>query len=264
MRIKTLTPFAVAAALAASPALATVMATDTFFDSGDSGLVDEGGGVYSYTYTPTGFTAAGADKLVLGYINKDTGAVAGPVVASATYNGVAMDLAIQDTTGSNRVRNSIFYLDNVATDGNLKITFNDSVPSNQTSWVVALYALSGTADGFADTNSNKGTGTGAAVSVGTATGFVLNVWSRNNGGLELVTPSDFTEDVDLSVATSGGALAALINSAETTGAGSYATNSTGTNGTAGMVAASFDAVPEPGSLALMGLGGLLIARRRRG
>ncbi|MEM6260222.1 MAG: PEP-CTERM sorting domain-containing protein [Planctomycetota bacterium] len=38
----------------------------------------------------------------------------------------------------------------------------------------------------------------------------------------------------------------------------------GTNDLAGLAEVQFEAVPEPGSLALLGLGGLLVARRRRG
>ena len=279
------TPKTIASGLALlifSGSAQAVTIADTFFDNGGVApppLVAEGGGVYSYTFSSLGtFSAAGTDKLVLGFQNKDTGAVSGPPVLDVTYNGVAMTQAIQQA--SLRQRNSIFYLDNVASDGNLVVRFTDGGTSNQTSWTLGLYALNGTAAGVNDTATethlNSGgdlNDGGASVNVSTDTGFVLNLYARNNGGLELVSPMPpFTEDADASVPTSGGALAHIYASAVVNAAGDYFTVASGHGGStpaSTMVAAAFNAappvaIPEPSTTALLGLGALgLILRRRK-
>ena len=265
--------------------------TDSFFGSGNSGdpgnvgvppaLVDEGGGIYSYTFTSLGaFTAAGADKLVLGFQNKDFGAVAGPAVTEVTYDGVALSEAIQ--ANSLRQRNSIFYLDNVATDGDLVVRFTDGPTSNQASYVFGLYALDNTLPGVGDTvtathlspDSLAAGGPSVNVPATSPTAFVLNLWARNNGNLELTGPAGFTEDVDLSVPTDGGALASVFASGIFPGPGSYNTVVSGLGGStpaATMVGAAFESVPaaspipEPSTVALilLGLCGLGLHRLRR-
>jgi hypothetical protein len=254
-------------ALLGTSANAAVTLTDSLFTlSGNTGLVDEGSGVYSYTFNSTalaGFSASGTDKLVVGVMNKDHTSVAGPLVSSVTYNSEGLTQAVQ--VALLRVRNSIFYLDNVGSDGDLKITFSDGTTSNQTGYIIGLYALNGTATGVAHTASQSGTG--ASVNVSTSSGFVLDLWSRNNGSLELIVPSDFTEDIDEVVSVTGGALVGVFASSITTSAGSYLASVSGTDGNTGMVGAAFDAaavIPEPSSTLLIGLSSLtLLIRRRR-
>ena len=284
------TPKTIASGLALlifSSSAQAVTIVDTFFDSGGTSaglsdpppLVAEGGGVYSYTFTSLGtFVATGSDKLVLGFQNKDTGAVTGPPVLDVTYGGAAMTQAIQQASG--RQRNSIFYLDNVASDGNLVVRFTDGGTSNQASWTLGLYALNGTAAGVNDTATERHLSAGgdlndggASVNVSTDTGFVLNLYARNNGNLNFTSPTPpFTVDADSTVPTDGGALAHLYASAVVNASGDYFTVASGHGGgtpQSTMVAAAFNAappvaIPEPSTTALLGLGALgLILRRRK-
>ena len=191
-----------------------------------------------------------------------------------------MTEAIQST--SFRQRNSVFYLDNPASDGNLVVTFNDSSPSQQAQWILGLYALNGTATGVGDTvtethnvsGGNLADG-GPTVTVTESDSFVLNLYARNNGNLELDSPIPlFTEDVDVSVNNpNGGNLVGVFASAIVDSPGDYSTTVTGIGGTtpaATMVGVVFEAgttpptaIPEPSSIILLSAGGLSLVMRRR-
>ena len=273
---KTLLACTATASLVASAEAASIV--DEYFAGGNvddaPALVNEGGGVYSYSFTAAGFTAAGSDKLVVGFTNKAPrgnapAAVAGPPVLGITYDGVALTQAVQGGDFGHRV--SIFYLDGVANDGVLKVSLDGNIGADardgnpvggeQNAWTLGLYALEGTLDDFADTSI----GGSNEVSVGTGPGVALTIHTGNNRSYSL-SGGNLTEDASFRIANTGGSLSALYASGDELAAGDYFTNVGSSNGIRAGIAfdAAPTAIPEPGSLLVgaIGLSGLALRRRR--
>jgi|GEM_PF-1429736 len=274
--------FATCSLLVASAAQGAVMIEDTFnggaLGGGTTGYAtDLGGGTYGYEFNfnpVTEFSAAGHDKLVLvisgrNFLGNQSSGIAD--FSSITYNGSALSVAISgtaiatlDASGS-VIRSAIYYLDNVASDGKLRIELSSSAMG---AVGFGLFAVDGLKAGVQDTGSSTDEIT-AAVTMTTDSGFFVQGAARNNGHLT-DSVDDYFElfNYDVSVGngdTGTNDYAAIGQYRVTTAAGDYYAPMTGDGASATrVVAAAFEAeVPEPSSLALMGLGGLLIARRRR-
>ena len=210
------------------------------------------------------FSAAGHGKLVmvLSGKNEDQGGesdFAGAPVTSITYDGVALNQAtFHDGGGSTRVSVGIYYLDNVASDGILRIEFSDA---NQTEFGFGLYALDGLKAGVQDVQ--EGTSDAAAtVSLTTADGFLVQEAARNNQSL--TGGGGYTTLYSYSVQSYRGlSQYQVVNG---TGPGSYFApiNNTGSfKYIAGAAFEGADVIPEP-SVALLGaLGTVLLIRRKR-
>lgn len=244
---KNLITLAAICSLAGSATAATVILDDSQSAAGATT------GTNTLTITTAGFDATASDKLVVGF----GGRTATAAITGVTYNGVALVLGddIQRTQGFA----AIYYLDNVASNGNLVFTFNANV--NDT-WAYGLFALSNTKDGGPFASANSGTDNLATTTLaGVDGGFVINATAIRGNSVLTTTP---TATGLFNVGNSRGGGAYWTNTSAATnyissigGAGQSNTNNVG-------LTVSFEAIPEPSSAALFGLGALaLIARRRR-
>ena len=212
------------------------------------------------------FDATGADKLVVvvsgehGFNNN-----AGQV-NTLEYDGVALTAVpgayrTALTGGTDTLYNGIFYLDNpVTTSGLISV-------SAETRGVVTAFALTGTAAG-AGNGAISLVGT-RSVDLATSGSDSLVIASFGVGGngntgsttgvtadAPLTTVSNLTEGSNWDGHTTGQGLAP--------GAGTNSYSFTGGNESGGfVVAAEFLPIPEPSSLALLGVAGLAFLRRRR-
>jgi hypothetical protein len=257
--------------LAAVPyASGAVILQDTYAPGAPLGIptdIDPGVGVtfgYEINLNPTTeFSAAGHGKLVmtLSGKNEDQGGesdFAGAPVTSITYNGVSLTQAMfHDGGGSNRVSVGIYYLDNVATDGTLRIEFADA---NQTEFGFGLYALDGLKTGVQDVQEGT-SDTAATVSLTTSSGFLVQEAARNNQSL--TGGGGYTTLYNYSVQSYRGLSQYQV--IDGTGPDSYFAPINNTGSFKYIAGAAFEAVPEPSTflLAAFGLLGLIGFGRRR-
>lgn len=260
----------IAAAWIAAPSYGAVVLQDTYAAGSAGGApTDLGGGVFGYEFnlnTTTEFSAAGHGKLVM-VLSLHDGAAgqppSTPTISSIKYNGVALTQAVYGIDNSPLVGAGIFYLDNVAADGTLRIELS---AGNVQNFGFGLYALDGLKPGVQDTGAGRLeselTASGSAgVTIATAGGFFVQEAARNNQSL-----AGSVDDYQDLYNYSTGSYRGLSQYQVTTTAGDYFApiNNTGEN-FRWVVTAGFEAdvVPEASASALLCLGGLAFSLRRR-
>lgn len=149
---------------------------------GAPAMLDEGAGPFGYEIdlSPDDFQAAGHGKLIMVYSSKDEdgGDFGGAPVTSITYDGVALTEAFFSANDADRVTIGIYYLDNVASDGTLRIELEDGA---QSEYGFGLYAVDGLMPGVQSVASGRGNNlVDATVTVTTETGFIVQEAARNN------------------------------------------------------------------------------------
>lgn len=248
---------------AASNAQGAVVLQDTYTPNASLGTPSAlSGGAFGYeiNLATAGFTAAGTGKMVLSYSSWD-GATFDMTVTGVSYNGVSLSTAIQDFDNATRIVAGIFYLDNVASDGVLRIEIAGDPGVNAAEAAFGVYALDGLKLGVQDTGTGRlpdELTTTLPVTISTSEGFFIQEAARNNqdftGGGGYTEMYDIVDD----------SYRALQQYQVTSAAGDYVApiGNTGENFRR-VVAAGFEAIPEPSSALLGGLGLLALLRRRR-
>lgn len=170
------------ASLLVGPCFGEVVIQDQYaIDVPGEAATDLGGGVFGYEIDVTDeFSAAGHGKLVMTYGGHGGGVGTDPTVSRVTYDGVELTEAVQDPDNGGLVTAGIFYLDNVANDGVLRIeTSNPTVR-----YGFGLYALDGLKAGVQDTGSGRSNaeiaGGSLEVTLTTEQGFFVQEFARNN------------------------------------------------------------------------------------
>lgn len=225
--------------------------------------------ISSTTLSGAGFSASGSDKLVVSIATKN-GSSPGGSVTSMTYDGSSLSPVGLGTTTFSRTYQNLFYLDNVASDGDLSINFSKATEA----YAVYLFALDGTAAGVGNTISEQAANatevTSPTLTSTTDNAFLLWEVDRNSGGSNplAVASTSGSASYDTQTSSYGGRGKSMAVWTTGENAGDYTITVNGSNGTGGFVGASFEAatsVPAPasGALALLGLGVLLVASRRR-
>ena len=223
----------------------------------------------------------GASKLVItvGAEGANANADVPGSISSLTYGGAALTL-IGSSSGGQFItdRSSIWYLDlaGVSLSGtDIDLVFagdNGKADPNVRGYYLSAYTLANTAAGFSSfgqssTDTTPETSgvdhTLIPISPATAGEYLIAGYSRNSTAAS--TNAD-PQTPGLSVlGGSSTPLESQYNNASIfgtlTSAGPQIIDIDGMNNTGGTVIATFAEVPEPGSLALMGIGGLLMLRR---
>jgi hypothetical protein len=226
-------------------------------DNVTSALGSGGGG----DKTLIGSFSSSSDKLVVVLGGEHGFGNANGKFNSVTLNGVALTEAVQEESGIPTL--AIFYLDNPGAAGTGDLVVNQE---NHNQSIYSVYEVSGTAAGIgaSATDTDETVDLNAASDSLVIVGYLNAGPNGGNGAGNVDAVAPLVEDTPYLEA--GNTWVSLASgTASGTGANAtYAWTVDDVNDLTVTAAIELTAVPEPGSLALLGLGGLLIARRRRG
>ena len=259
---KSLATFVVAMALT-SPSYASITLVDTLV------ATSEVEGLNYSAIDASGLTIAGASKLVVtvGSEGAQSNGSDPGSIGSLSYGGTALTLIDFGDNG----RSSVWYLDlagAMLTGTDIDLVFlgdNGQTDPNVKGYGLSAYTLGNTVDGVSSFGSEKNVIVN--VSPATAGEFLIASYSRNNNHSP-ATPvtAGLVELYDVGQGGGGlvGYTAASIYHPGLTNAGAQDIQIDGMNGSGATVIATFaEAVPEPTTTALLGLGGLALILRRR-
>lgn len=216
------------------------------------------------SHTITNFALNGGNAVVLFFASEGSSSGSGNTIQlSATYGGQAMTV-VQSAGGTGaRFQGSIAYIinPNVST-GNIVASWLESSEG-----LIEAIALSNVASVVAS-NSTDSSGTANNTLNYTTTvdgGFVAGAGLNNtfNGGAPSA-PQTTGLTTDLYRGNISGNFAAVFAYSQIAAAGNGSATVGGSPIANSSALVAFEAVPEPASLAILGLGGLLIGNRRRG
>lgn len=228
----------------------------------DFTLSDQGSGnrdgIYSYTYN----AGAAFDMLVVSVsresssAGQNTGLFPGSDgVFEVSYDGVEMNLATGAVDGSGV---SIFYLETNAQSGTIALDFTEFDTVNGIGiGIAAIKSDTGDPIELFDADSLGGGAT--SVSIDTADdSFTLWAVDTNGGNFNNLTAPQIDKVTDIG-SNGFGAAYELVGTGQVGDTYSY----TGATKPRGIGAANFVVVPEPASMALLAIGGVLMTWRRR-
>jgi len=243
----TLLTASVAALLMSASASSAAIA---LLDSGGVAKTQTSASTITVTSTDLGtFDANGASKLVV-TVSGERGGAGSYAHAGVTYGDVEMTLILGSATDNTARYISMWYLDNVTVTGDFVVDFG----GNGSGVGFGAVALSGTkAGGAADSSFSLGTST--SITTTTASEFLMAA-GMANGTTAPTASSPLTQLFSGDTGSSSGAAGHRF----VTSASTVTPTFTGANG---VIAASFEAIPEPSAALLGAIGFLVLLRRRR-
>ncbi|MEM9346531.1 MAG: PEP-CTERM sorting domain-containing protein [Planctomycetota bacterium] len=216
------------------------------------------------SFDGTNYAAGVVDKLVVIVAGEHNfGGSTDGQITSITYGGVNLLNAVDrnPVDGSNTTVADIWYLDNPAAAGVLDAT----VGGNGNNYVYTVLGLTGTVDGVGATAISAVNSKSVDLNALGSDSLVITSHAMGGDGNTANVGSVTAPGSEIASLEAGNNFAGhVVGVTNGVGAGNATYSYTG-GSTGGVVtiAAEFQAVPEPGSLALLGLGGLMIASRRR-
>lgn len=250
MKTRLLLTAAAMTALIGSADAAVIVTNDT----GVTTTVDSGADQTNKTTTYSSWSLNGGNTVAVFFSGE------GQDLTSAKYG--TQDMTIVQSTDGGRWSAAIAYLVNpTSTTADISLGWADSPggTGGQNEIGYTPFALGGVG-GVAGSDSNDSGNLSFNYTTTLDGGYVLGSGTNNSFNASSLPTASGNLDMNEYQSSISGNFSTIHAHGDVATAGAY-TDTIGNSNSAAAVA--FEAVPEPGSLALLAMGGLLIARRRR-